>query len=179
MDEEGVLERIRNDGALRSALDLVGDFDANRLDPVEELELPDGSRPTPVAGCAAGGTYFLCGPPGTRRPVLYAGSEGQATLVAADLAEALAVVTASASWQDALGGHPLDELEEEFRADHPGLDEARERIRAALDLPALSPEEARERLFAAARRTVPGFLPAPVGHDGRYEPMPFGGRTPR
>ncbi|MFL1379893.1 hypothetical protein [Nocardiopsis protaetiae] len=175
MDEEGVLARIRDDEALRYALDLVGDFDVSRLDPVEELRLPDGSRPTPVAGCAAGGTYYLCGPIGTRRPVLYASSEGQATLLAADLAEALAVITALASWQDALGGHPLDELEEEVRADHPGLDRERERIRAALGLPALAPEEARERLLAAARRTVPGFLPVPVEHDGCYDPMPVGG----
>ncbi|WP_306371309.1 hypothetical protein [Nocardiopsis sp. CC223A] len=171
MDEEGVLARIRGDEALRSALDLVGDFDADRLDPVEELELPDGSRPAPVAGCAAGGTYYLCGPAGTRRPVLYAGSEGQATLLAADLAEALAVVTALASWQDALDGRPLDGSEEEARADHPGIDAARERIRAALALPVLTPEEARERLLTAARRTVPGFLPVPVEHDGHYEPM--------
>ncbi|MDE3721704.1 hypothetical protein PWG71_09920 [Nocardiopsis sp. N85] len=146
MDDEDVLARIRDDGALRAALDLVGDFDVERVDPIEELELPDGERPVPIAGCASGGTYFLCGPAGTPRPVLYADSEGRATLAAADLAEALTLFTAPASWRDALDGHPLDELE----------------------------EEARERLRNAARRTVPDFLPRPTGHEGHYEPMHSG-----
>ncbi|MDT0327900.1 hypothetical protein [Nocardiopsis lambiniae] len=174
MDDEDVLARIREDGALRAALDLVGDFDVERVDPIEELELPDGERPVPIAGCASGGTYFLCGPAGTRRPVLYADSEGRATLAAADLAEALTLFTALASWRDALDGHPLDELEEEVRADHPDLDVVRERVRTALGLSALTPEEARERLRNAARRTVPDFLPRPTGHEGHYEPMHSG-----
>jgi hypothetical protein len=99
---------------------------------VEPLRLPTGVPLHPIAGCGAGGTYFLCGDPGTApRPVLYADSEDQAVLMGADLAEAVEVIALLPYWD--LGGNwHVEELEQDVRDDHPDFDELR-----GLQLPAL------------------------------------------
>ncbi|NUR57419.1 MAG: hypothetical protein HOV87_01710 [Catenulispora sp.] len=141
-------------------LDLVADFDITRRDPVENLSIPAGLPLTVIAGDASGGSYYLVGDePAARRPVLYADSEGGASLIAADLAEAVAIFIALAWWRDATGGTDLAELEAEIRENEPDIDELRDRLLAATGVPAISPEQARELLLAAAARTAPDFVP--------------------
>ncbi|MBQ0828400.1 hypothetical protein [Streptomyces tagetis] len=90
---ETLLHLIEQDPTLTATLACPCDFDITRRDPVEDLVLPTGRPLRPIAGCGAGGTYFLCGEPGAEeRPVLYADSEGQATLIGTDLAEALTLL---------------------------------------------------------------------------------------
>ncbi|NUP49984.1 MAG: hypothetical protein HOW97_22130 [Catenulispora sp.] len=141
-------------------LSLVADFDITRRDPVENLSLPSGEPLEVVAGDASGGSYYLVGPEtAARRPVLYADSEGGASLVAADLAEALSVFIALAWWRDAGNGTDLADLEAELRENEPGIDELRAGLTAALGLPAVSLEHARDLLLAAAARTAPDYVP--------------------
>src|SRR5690606_16095004 len=75
-------------------------------DPIESIALPAGLPVEPVAGCNAGGTHYLCGPAESDRvrPVLYTDSEGQASLIAESLAEALTLAIVLPSWHDALAG---------------------------------------------------------------------------
>lgn len=139
---DDLLRRIENDPALAELLVWPGDFDIARRDPVEDLRLPTGVPLYPVAGCGAGGTWFLCGEPGAaRRPVLYADSEGRATLVAADLVEAVELIAVLPHWQDAGAGVPLEELAAMMREDHPDYEERRSRLVAALDTVPPPPEE--------------------------------------
>lgn len=146
-------------------------------DPVEDLRLPSGLPLTPIAGDAAGGTYFLCGEPDTTRPVLYADSEGQATLMAADLVEAVTLIAAHPYWRDLGRGHSAAELEEEISADDPEYPAARAGLLARLGVPTPTGDEAVARLRDCAARTVPDFLPIARHGDGdsayeaSYEPM--------
>lgn len=141
-------------------LSLVADFDITRRDPVENLSIPSGEPLEVVAGDAAGGSYYLVGEEkAARRPVLYADSEGGASLVAADLAEALSVFIALAWWQDAGYGTDLAALEAEVRENEPDIDELRAGLTVALGLPVISRERARELLLAAAARTAPDRVP--------------------
>ncbi|GAA2404468.1 hypothetical protein GCM10010420_34970 [Streptomyces glaucosporus] len=176
---DDLLRRIENDPVLAGLLAWPGDFDIGRRDPVEDLRLPTGMPLHPVAGCGGGGTYFLCGAPGApHRPVLYADSEGQAALIAEDLVEAVRLVAVPPYWRDAGAGHPLDELEEEMREDHPDIGGLRGRLAAALGIPLPSAEEALARLRAAAAGTAPDFVPVAAGTDGAEpcEPL-FGDRV--
>ncbi|MFF6789736.1 hypothetical protein ACFY9C_11715 [Streptomyces filamentosus] len=92
---DDLLRRIEQEPSLATALAWPGDFDVERRDPIEKLALPTGIPLHPIAGCGAGGTYYLYGEAGAEeRPVLYADSEGQATLIGADLVEAIAARTA-------------------------------------------------------------------------------------
>ncbi|GAA4582466.1 hypothetical protein GCM10023194_17250 [Planotetraspora phitsanulokensis] len=170
---DDLLRRVETTPELADLLSWPGDFDIERRDPVEQLRLPSGLSLTPIAGDASGGTYFLCGTPGTTRPVLYADSEGQATLVAADLVEALTVVAAFPYWQDMLHGHSAEELEEEIRDDDPDYAPAHARLIELLGVTPPAAEEAVTLLRASASRTVPDFLPIAHHDEGEsvYEPM--------
>lgn len=53
-----LLEQIRQTPRLAEQLAVHFDFDVTRLDPVEDVWLADGVRLTPIAGDAAGGTFF-------------------------------------------------------------------------------------------------------------------------
>ncbi|MGI5349080.1 hypothetical protein ACQEU8_12925 [Streptomyces sp. CA-250714] len=163
---DDLLHRIENDPALAELLVWPGDFDIERRDPVEELRLPNGMPLYPIAGCGAGGTYFLCGEPGVQqRPVLYADSEGQATLMADDLVEAIRLIAHCPYWRDLGAGFPWHELEEDMRDDHPDFDELRDRLLKALDLEPLPAEQAVTRLRATAARTSPDFAPVSTEND--------------
>lgn len=170
---DALLRRIERDPSLAAALARVGDFDIKRREPVEDLVLPSGERPHPIAGCGAGGTYFLCGEAGNeQRPVLYADSEGRAALVGADLAEAVTIITVLPYWSDLAKGLPLSELGSEVRADHPDFDVERDRLLHALGLIPVPEEEAAARLLAVAARTAPDHLPRVPGSGHRpYEPL--------
>ncbi|WP_204043453.1 hypothetical protein [Acrocarpospora phusangensis] len=161
---DDLLRRIEATPELADLLTWPGDFDVARRDPVEELILPNQLALTPIAGDGSGGTYFLCGAPGTARPVLYADSEGQATLMAADLVEAVTLIAAYPYWRDLLHGHSAEELEEEMCDDHPDYSAARGELIGLLGVTPPTVEEAVTRLRASASRTVPDFLPI-ARHD--------------
>ncbi|WP_146778723.1 hypothetical protein [Actinomadura craniellae] len=165
---DDLLRRIETEPALADLLNWPGDFDVTRRDPVEELRLPTGMPLHPIAGCAAGGTYFLCGEPGTRRPVLYADSEGQASLIGEDLTEAITLIAAFPYWQDLGLGFPVEELEADMLDDQPDFDESRDRLLSALGLTPPPAADALARLRAAAERTAPDFVPASVEHGLPY-----------
>jgi hypothetical protein len=170
---DDLLHRIETTPKLATLLVWPGDFDIERRDPVEELRLPSGLPLTPIAGDGSGGTYFLCGTPGTTRPVLYADSEGQATVMAADLVEALTLIAAHPYWRDLLHGHSVEELEEELRNDHPDYPAARTELFSLLGIIPPTVEGAVTRLRASASRTVPDFLPVALLEEGEcaYEPL--------
>jgi hypothetical protein len=167
---EEFLHRIENDTKVADLLRWPGGFDIDRRDPVEALQLPNRLPLIPIAGCDAGGTYFLCGAPGAQwHPVLYASSEGQATLMADDLVEVITLIATFPYWQDLGAGFRAEQLEKEVLADHPGFRESRGRLLAALNLDSLPAEEAVARLRAAAARTVPDYIPRTVDGDHPYE----------
>ncbi|MGW2640200.1 hypothetical protein [Streptomyces sp. NPDC001348] len=170
---DALLRRLEQDSSLAAALAWPGDFDMGRRDPVEDLVLPSGGPLHPVAGCGAGGTYFLCGEAGDEeRPVLYADSEGQATLIGADLVEAVTLIAVLPSWRDLAKGFPLSGLGADLRADHPDFDAERDRLLHALGLAPVSEEEAAARLLAVAARTAPDYLPRVPDDDHLpYEPL--------
>lgn len=162
---------MEQDPALAAALDRLSDFDLTRRDPVEDVVLPTGMPLEPIAGCGAGGTYFLCGEAGSApRPVLYADSEGQATLLGADLVEAVTVLVVLPFWHDLAAGFPIGEAGEELRADQPDFEAERDRLLLALGLPPATEEEAAALLRAAAARTAPDYVPR-VPDD---EHLPYG-----
>ncbi|WP_369225136.1 hypothetical protein AB5J52_30305 [Streptomyces sp. R39] len=157
---DDLLLRIEQEPSLAAALAWPGDFDVERRDPVEDLALPTGIPLHPIAGCGAGGTYFLCGEAGAEeRPVLYADSEGQAALIGADLVEAVTLVVVLPFWRDLTKGFAISELGSDIRADHPDFDAERDRLLHALGLAPVSEEEAAVRLLAVAARTAPDYVP--------------------
>ncbi|UWE12466.1 hypothetical protein [Actinacidiphila bryophytorum] len=170
---DDLLRRIEADPAIAAALAWPGDFDIERRDPVEDVVLPTGAPLQPIAGCGAGGTYFLCGEPGSEpRPVLYADSEGQATLIGADLAEALTLIAVLPFWRDLAQGFPVDELLADLRAEEPDFDAERDALLTALALPPLPPQEAATRLLTTATRTTPDYLPfVPDDDHLPYQPI--------
>lgn len=164
--DDDLLRRIETEPELAGLLAWLGDVDIERRDPVEELRIPSGSPLTPVAGDGSGGTYFLCGDPGGPRPVLYADSEGGATLLAAGLVEAVTLVAAYPYWRDLAHGHTVQELDEQITADSPGFPKARAKLLALLDVVPPTAEDALARLRSSAARTVPDFLPIARHEEG-------------
>ncbi|MGW0692782.1 hypothetical protein [Streptomyces sp. NPDC002738] len=157
---DALLRHLEQDSALAAVLAWPGDFDIDRRDPVEDLVLPSGRTLHPIAGCGAGGTYFLCGEgKAEERPVLYVDSEGQATLIGADLVEAVTLIVVLPFWRDLAKGFAISELGSDLRADHPDFDAERDRLLYALGLASISEEEAAGRLLAVAARTAPDYVP--------------------
>jgi len=101
-----LLAHIRATPWLADLLATQFDFDLTRDDPVEQVHLANGQPLTPVAGDGAGGTFLLT-PAGA---VVYAGSEGEGGLIAANLRDALALVVGLPSLHDALARPLGDEL---------------------------------------------------------------------
>ncbi|MGQ4355825.1 hypothetical protein [Streptomyces drozdowiczii] len=106
LSDEALLRRIAANPEIEAYLACDGEFDLTRTDPIESIALPAGLPVEAVAGCNAGGTHYICGPAGSDRvrPVLYTDSEGQASLIAESLAEALTLAIVLPSWHDALAG---------------------------------------------------------------------------
>ncbi|GAA1044956.1 MULTISPECIES: hypothetical protein [Streptomyces] len=157
---DDLLRRIEQESSLATALAWPGDFDVERRDCIEELALPTRIPLHPIAGCGAGGTYYLCGEAGAEeRPVLYADSEGQATLIGADLVEAITLIVVLPFWRDLAKGFAISELGSDLRADHPDFDAERDHLLHALGLASISEEEAAARLLAVAARTAPDYVP--------------------
>ncbi|MFF3036328.1 hypothetical protein ACFVS7_35645 [Streptomyces rubiginosohelvolus] len=157
---DALLHRLEHDSSLAAALAWPADFDIDRRDPIEDLVLPTGRPLLPVAGCGAGGTYYLCGEAGAEeRPVLYADSEGQATLIGADLVETITLIAVLPFWRDLAKGFAISELGTELRADHPDFDAERDRLLHTLGLASISEGEAAARLLAVAAHTAPDYVP--------------------
>ncbi|MEU6535354.1 hypothetical protein [Streptomyces sp. NPDC047000] len=181
---EALLHRIESDPSSAAALASSGDFDIERRDPLEDLVLPTGLPLHPIAGCGAGGTYFLCGEHGAgERPVLYADSEGQATLIGADLVEAVTLVVVLPLWRDLAQGFTISELGTELRAERPDFDIERDRLLHALGLVSVSEAEAAARLLAVAARTAPDYVPrvpddAHLPYELIFEDAPARNRPP-
>ncbi|MFC8706623.1 hypothetical protein ACFUIV_31170 [Streptomyces anulatus] len=175
LSDEALLRRIAADPEVEAYLACDGEFDLTRTDPIESIALPTGLPVEPVAGCNAGGTHYLCGPAGSDRvrPVLYTDSEGQASLIAESLAEALTLAIVLPSWHDALAGFRPPALNADYLEDNPDHPEVRDRLLAALRLPPATEPEVLARLLTTAARTVPdGFLPSVEGEeDAAFEPM--------
>lgn len=97
-----------------------------------------------IAGDASGGAFMLVGS-GSRRPVVYVGSEGEGGLIATGLRDALALVVGLPTLHDAMTVSLRDdgewlraslaEEDEGLREEWPELDADRLRLREALGLP--------------------------------------------
>ncbi|NUR26701.1 MAG: hypothetical protein HOV83_12810 [Catenulispora sp.] len=174
---EALLRLLENDSETARTLEIFADFDITRRDAIENLAIPSGQPLVPIAGDGSGGTYFLVGDdPAARRPVLYTDSEGAGSLIAEDLAEAVAIFIALGFWRDADHGCDLAALEAELRENEPDAEEIRAELLAATGVPALTPEQARDLLLAAAARTAPDHVALADFPDALpYEPM-FGPR---
>ncbi|MEU8640644.1 hypothetical protein AB0C91_01850 [Streptomyces sp. NPDC048674] len=158
---DALLRWIEQNPSLAASLVCPGDFDIDRRDPIDDLVLPAGAPLHPIAGCGAGGTYYLCGEAGAEeRPVLYADSEGRATLIGADLVEAVTLIVVLPFWRDVANGFAISELRSELHADHPDFDAERDRLLYALGLAPTSEEEAAARLLTVAARTTPNYVPS-------------------
>ncbi|MGW3163450.1 hypothetical protein ACWC9Q_11275 [Streptomyces sp. NPDC001142] len=175
LSDATLLRRITAHPEVASYLACDGEFDLARTDPIEPIALPNSLPVEPVAGCNAGGTHYLCGPavPDGPRPVLYTDSEGQASLIAESLAEALTLAIVLPSWHDALAGFRPPALNSDYLDDHPDHPTVRDRLLAALRLPPATEREVLARLLATAARTVPdGFLPyVSDEEDSSFRPM--------
>ncbi|WP_157429820.1 hypothetical protein [Actinomadura oligospora] len=168
-DNEALLRRIEGDRDLADLLTWPGDFDIERRDPVEDLFLASGTSLTPIAGDGAGGSFFLCG--GVDGPVLYADSEGGASLIAADLTEAVTLIAVLPYWRDLGYGWTVEESENDLLEDQPDFPEHRAELLVLLDITPPPNERLIERFRTAVRRTVPDFQPK-TRHDdpaGPYE----------
>jgi hypothetical protein len=156
---EGLLRLLEAEPEVARTLDLVADFDVTRRDPAERLAIPAGLPLVPIAADGTGGTYYLVGgPQEARRPVLYADGEGCGTLIAEDLAEALAILITLGFWHEAGHGFPLETTEENLRASEPDIDTIRAGLYAATGIAPLTAEQARDRLLSAAARTAPDYV---------------------
>ncbi|MDJ0466394.1 hypothetical protein [Streptomyces sp. H27-C3] len=167
LSDDALLRRIAAHPEAASYLACDGEFDLARTDPIEPIALPNGLRVEPVAGCNAGGTHYLCGPvvPGGPRPVLYADSEGRASL----LAEAMTLTIVLPYWHDALTGFRPPALSADYldvNPDHPAV---RDRL--------LAPPSQRTGGSAPPPRhrrphRPDGFLPhTPDEEDSSFQPM--------
>ncbi|MCP2340159.1 hypothetical protein [Actinomadura rupiterrae] len=163
-DNAALLRRIETDQKLADLLLWPGDFDIVRRDPIEDVFLESGTSLTPIAGDGAGGTYFLCG--GVDGPVLYADSEGQATLMAADLTEAVTLIAVLPYWQDLGFGWSLEDSEAALLAEEPDAAEHRAELLALLAVTPPSHQVVADRMRAAASRTAPDFQPKARHDDG-------------
>ncbi|WP_327234685.1 hypothetical protein OG349_12570 [Streptomyces sp. NBC_01317] len=157
---DALLLRIEQNPSLYASLVCPADFDIDRRDPIDDLVLPTGAPLHPIAGCGAGGTYYLCGEAGAEeRPILYADSEGRATLIGADLIEAVTLIVVLPFWRDLASNFTISELGSELRADYPAFDTERDHLLHALGLAPVSEEQAAAQLLATAARTVPNHVP--------------------
>ncbi|NBH09021.1 hypothetical protein [Amycolatopsis sp. SID8362] len=157
-----MLDRLREDASAAALLADVFDFDVARLDPVEPVRLASGGELRPIAGDAAGGTFFLCG----NGPVLYADSEGSAGIVAADVDAVVRLVVGVPTWHDVVADAPdVDAMRESFessyaelKAEEPELDRLRAEVAEKLDLGEVDVEELLAALSRCLTELSPGYV---------------------
>ncbi|MFB7756432.1 hypothetical protein ACFC18_43665 [Streptomyces sp. NPDC056121] len=177
-----VLDLIRGNPDVSNLLEGAFDFDISRGDQGEDIRLSSGALMRGFASDAAGGTYFLCGEPSGRQPVVYASSEGQAGLIADDLTAALEIIIGLPCWHDCLkfsGGGDVEamqiaagHLEQDLAEYEPDIGEHRARLADALSLDMTSTAELVSKLREAVARTEPDHvLLGDEGEDGAYESL--------
>jgi hypothetical protein len=170
-----VLDRIRDNARATELLATVFDFDLTRADHGEPVRLASGGDLHPVAGDAAGGTFFVC----DGGPVLYASSEGSAGVLAKDLTTALELIIGIPTWHDVVGDVPdLDamraaheasyiEMKEDFE---PEIDQHRVEAAAELGLAEVPTDELLLRLRTSLTDLSPDYVL--VNEDGdEYESL--------
>ena len=172
-----MLARIKASATCTQLLAGEFDFDVTVADPLEDVGLVSGDELEPIAGEAAGGSYFLC----LNGAVLYASSEGQAGVIAADLTEAVELIVTVPFWRDCLkfsGGGSLDEmlaavptLSADWLEHFPQALSHQDQLRTELGLQRQSETEAVTRLHQAVESTDPDFLlmdPDGVPYDSLF-----------
>jgi len=170
----GMLDRLRNNARACALLAGVFDFDITRLDPVEPVRLASGGELHAVAGDASGGTFFVCGD----GPVLYAGSEGTAGIVAADPGSAIRLVIGVPTWQDVVSYAPdpgamraaFESSYAELKEHEPRIDQLRSEVSAELELDQVAVEELLASLSVSLTELSPGYVL--LNEDGdEYDPL--------
>ncbi|MEV1066208.1 hypothetical protein [Streptomyces sp. NPDC050263] len=133
---KALIAAVREQDEAARFLAWPGDFDLDRSDHGEEVHLASGARLEGFAGDGAGGTYFFCGEGGEERPILFADSEGGASLIAMGLPELLRLLLVVPWWRDCrtFTAQESQELAAEYLADMPDLAARRDRAAAALGL---------------------------------------------
>ncbi|WP_395298366.1 hypothetical protein ACF9IK_36575 [Kitasatospora hibisci] len=160
-------------------------LDLDRTEHVEPVRLASGGPLTAIAGDDTGGTYFRC-PDGA---ILYAGSEGEAGLIADSLDEALETLIGLPCWHDhvlldpaatdaELAAEIADSEEELAEYYGPDLDADRDALFTALGLRRLPPAELVRRLHRALRRTEPDHLLLNAEGLNAYTPLTERSRLP-
>jgi hypothetical protein len=157
-----VLNRIRKNARAAALLADVVDFDIARLNPVEPVRLASGGALRVVAGDASGGTFFVC----DDGPVLYAGSEGAAGIIAADLDAVIRLVVGVPTWQDVVPNAPdVDAMRASFessyaelKAEEPRIDQLRSEVTAELELGQFAVEELLVSLGRCLTELSPSYV---------------------
>jgi len=169
-----MLDRIRNHPRAAGLLASVFDFDIARLDPVEPVRLATGGELRVVAGDASGGSFFVC----DGGPVLYAGSEGTAGILAPDLDAAVRLIVGVPTWHDVVSSAPdLDAMRASFESSHaemveyePQLDAVSAEVVAELELGRLDVEDLLTSLRTCLTDLSPGY--PLLNEDGdAYDPL--------
>ncbi|MFJ6772454.1 hypothetical protein ACIQOV_16035 [Kitasatospora sp. NPDC091257] len=168
-----LLDAIRADAAAADFLAWPGDFSLDVHEHVEEVVLASGTALEPVAKDGAGGTFFLCGEGGEERPVLYADSEGGATLLAVGVPELVRLLLAVPWWRDCprLTVEESTGAAEEYLEDEPDLLAGRDAAAAALGLDVPSPAEALARLRELALGPGTSYVLLNAEEGTAYEPL--------
>jgi hypothetical protein len=166
-DPVDLLRQIREAEELATLLAGVFEFDVNRAVVEDSPRLTSGRPLEAVAGDFTGGVFFLCGTENSRRPVLYASSEGDAGVIAADLEQALALIVGFPYWRDCLKysasgdlgamESAADFLGRDLLANNPTIDADQSRVVEALQLPLESPATLVPRLRLAVKNAGPDF----------------------
>ena len=168
-----VFDRIEGNARAAELLATVFDFDLDRAEHGEPVRPSWQGEFRPVAGDAAGGTFYACG-----GPVLYASSEGQAGVLAADPTAALQLIIGVPTWHDVVTRAPdLDAMRAvfestlaELREDEPDLDRHQAEVSAELGLDRVPVDELLARLAAARTELSPAFR-LRNGEGDEYDPL--------
>jgi hypothetical protein len=156
-----------------SFLTWPGDFELDRKDHGEDVHLASGAALEGFAGDGAGGTYFFCGDGGEERPILYADSEGSATLVATGLKQLLQLLLVAPWWRGcrAFTNEESRVLAAEYLEDMPDLAARRDRAAAALGLDLPTETEAPATLRNVATETGKDFILISTPEDTPYDKL--------
>ncbi|MFJ6676139.1 hypothetical protein ACIQMJ_33990 [Actinosynnema sp. NPDC091369] len=168
-----MLDRIRGNARAAELLATVFDFDLERADHGEPVRPSWDGELRPIAGDASGGTFFACG-----GPVLYASSEGQAGVLAADPTAAIELIIGVPTWHDVVAAAPdpaamraaRESTHAELLEDEPDIDRHQAEICAALGLDRVPLDELLTRLRAALTDLSPRYRLLNDEGD-EYEPL--------
>lgn len=170
-----LIETIRAaDAAVRELLAWPIDFELERREHVEDVRLASGATLEAFAGDGSGGTFFFVGDGGEERPVLYADSEGRATVLADGLPELVRLFLAVPWWRDI---SDLDDDEahegaaEDFDEEEPDFEDDRDDVARALGLEVPSAAAAIARLRTVVRDLGPGVELRGTAEDSPYKPV--------